>query len=116
MLGLSQLGVKTLEELSNEWQGGQAEVLLMSVTYTGLAAPSIVRSKIMLNEGLLASVEGRAKDTWVFCRRDLVEHVVEQGDTWEITLDEGATKVKDFRSMYKVVQKVLSDLEAAAEK
>ena len=52
----------------------------------------------------------------MFCRRDLVEHVVEHGDTWEMTLEEGLTKVKDFRSMYKVVQAVLSDLEAAAEK
>ena len=88
----------------------------MSVAYTALSAPSIVRSKISLNEELLAVVEGRSKETWVFCRRDLVEHVVEEGDTWEMSLEEGATKVKDFRSMYKVVQKVLSDLEAAAEK
>ena len=61
MLGLPQLGVKTLEELSNEWLGGQAEVLLMSVTYTVLSAPSVVRSKVMINEELLGSVEGRAK-------------------------------------------------------
>ena len=91
-------------------------MLLMSVTYTGLNAPSIVRSKVMLNEELFALVEGRAKKTWVFCRRDLVEHVVDQGDAWEMTLEEGSTRVKDFRSMYKVVQVVLSDLEAAAEK
>ena len=60
----------------------------MSVTYTGLNAPSIVRSNIMLDEGLLAIIEGRAKRTWVFCRRDLVEHAVEQGCPWGMILDE----------------------------
>ena len=113
MLGLPVGGVKTIEEYKETAALNEDDIVLFSLVYTSLTAKSLLARKVTLNKDFIEWVTTRARETVVFSRRDLIDHLVEkkEEETWQIYIKDQATLVKDFRGMYKLVQTLLTTLE-----